>query len=250
MPQMYTAMCEELASHGYIVVSIAHTYFTASVIFPDGRVIKPIPEKYTQTKFPDQDLKTWIEDVKFVLNSLDKMNDDKDDQFYKSFDLDRIGMFGHSLGGAIAFELCLNDKRVKAGINLDGFIWGDTKANDLNKPFLFMLAQGSVDHFEAMTDEEVASKYSVDIEQQKETRKNFEKIYKDLKQTDLIRSVVIPNINHFGFTDFLLLKEFPLYKNNKQISDYNAIAGQADGYKTMNLINEYIVDFFDKNIKA
>lgn len=248
-PQVYTAFCEELASHGYIVASIAHTYFAPSVKFPDGRDIRTALEKYTQKKIPAQDLNFWVEDVKCVLDSLAEINKNKNDQFYQNFDMSKVGMIGHSFGGVTAFELCLNDPRVKAGINLDGFIAGDTQANDLKKPFLFMLAQGSIDHGESMTDEEVVQRYGVDIEQQRENRKNFEKISKNLKETDLIKRVIIKDIQHMGFSDNLILKELPLYKNNKNLCDLDAIVGVAEGYKTINLINEHIVNFFSKYLK-
>jgi pimeloyl-ACP methyl ester carboxylesterase len=37
-----------------------------------------------------------------------------------SLDLNRIGIFGHSLGGAIAANAMANDRRFDAGLNLDG----------------------------------------------------------------------------------------------------------------------------------
>ena len=39
-------------------------------------------------------------------------------------DLDHIGMFGHSLGGATAAATMLIDRRIDAGLDMDGFLFG------------------------------------------------------------------------------------------------------------------------------
>ena len=61
-----TAQAEDLASHGYIVASIDHTYEAPEVIFPGGRIavqVNPQPSQATV-------LTTRIADVQFVLDSL------------------------------------------------------------------------------------------------------------------------------------------------------------------------------------
>ncbi len=249
-PSMYTAICEELASHGYIVVSIAHTYFAKSARFPDGRIISPAPEKYTQKKVPDADLNIWLNDVRYILDTLQTINNDTHDSFYHCFDMQRIGMLGHSFGGIAAFEMCMHDARVKAGINIDGYIWGDSKANDMTKPFLFMLAQENIDLLtqQSMTDEEMASKYSVEVEQIVEHRNNIEKICKYMQPTKTLQRVIIPETKHMSFSDLMILKEIPLFKNNKQIVDFDVSIGKANGFEVMATINREIVQFFDNNL--
>jgi len=53
-------------------------------------------------------------------------------------DLDRLGVMGHSLGGATAVQVCLEDPRFKAAINLDGFQFGDIRRRSLNRPVLMI----------------------------------------------------------------------------------------------------------------
>src|SRR5215213_11145711 len=48
MPAVYTALAEELASHGFIVVGVNHTYNASVTVFADGRVVPAAPEAQPQ----------------------------------------------------------------------------------------------------------------------------------------------------------------------------------------------------------
>lgn len=249
-PILYSAFCEELASHGYIVVSIAHTYFAEKVTFPSGRTICPSPEKYKSQSMPSpEEQEIWIKDVKFVIDALSMFNINQNNIFFNFFDLKHIGMFGHSMGGVIAFQTCLKDERVKAGISLDGIPFNEIiNIADLKKPFMFILAQDSLDSLKA-SDEELAQKFNVDIELIKKMRKgamdlhNYDEILKSKSY------IIFPNIKHAGFSDLLLLKEQHIFKNNKEIVNLENMTGAVDGFSMMQTINEHIVNFFDKHLK-
>lgn len=43
--------------------------------------------------------------------------------FQGKLDLQKIGVIGHSVGGAVAYNLAINDRRVKAAIDLDGTVF-------------------------------------------------------------------------------------------------------------------------------
>lgn len=255
-PPMYTAFCEELASHGYIVVSIAHTYYATEVKFPDGRIIKPAPEKYAQQTMPSkQEEELWVDDIKFVLDFLDICNKNSHDTFYNIFDLKKVGIVGHSMGGLAAFELCLKDSRFQAGVSLDSLPFENNIIKNLNKPFMVILAQETVDSMYA-SDQELAEKMKVSIADIIQMRKMNEKMfaaeknnYEEIAKSKNVSCVAIPDIRHMGFSDLLLFKELSIYKNHKNILDMDAGVGSTDGYKTINLINEHIVSFFDKNLK-
>ena len=55
--------------------------------------------------------------------------------------LQSVGVFGHSFGGAAAAEICHLDDRFKAGIDLDGDPYGDVIKTGLNQPFMFILSE-------------------------------------------------------------------------------------------------------------
>src|SRR5204863_3259362 len=51
-------------------------------------------------------------------------------------DLSRIGIFGHSLGGASAAYSLMEDARIKAAINIDGFLPEKNYTMTSDKPFM------------------------------------------------------------------------------------------------------------------
>lgn len=260
-PVEYTAFCEELASHGYIVVGIAHTYFASSVLFPDGRQITTPREKYMQQNKPDfeKDQELWIADAQFVIDQLTKINANSKDQFFNLFDLDKIGMFGHSFGGLVSLYMLLSDNRIKAGINFDQMSYLASNKIAITKPFMFLMAQQTIDCINALnkSDEQLAQVFECDIEiiraQMREAQSdwiNMEKNYQQLIASNKVPYAIIPNIKHGGFSDYLVLKELPLYKNNKQLINLEAVTGTANGFETMEKINQHIVGFFDKYLKG
>ena len=102
-----TVLVEDLASRGYVVVTIGHTYDATEVEFPGSRVELGRPGLDT-----DGHLQVAIRraDTRFVLDQLN---------------LTRVGMFGHSLGGATTGQSMVADSRVVAGLDLDGHVIPD-----------------------------------------------------------------------------------------------------------------------------
>ncbi len=180
---MYTAQMEYLASHGYVVFSIDFTYETPISIFPNQEVryhnqvfIDTIWQDFSydlylakQDSFQREEdflnrisiMKDLMDyapysqridhmalDVKFVMNQLEAIIKKPNGPFYQKLDLERIGVMGHSLGGAVAGVACSIDARIRAGINLDGTQWGSLIHNDLDAPFLFMTAVRDSSYFD------------------------------------------------------------------------------------------------------
>ncbi|GAA2343590.1 hydrolase [Dactylosporangium salmoneum] len=144
-----TAVVEELASHGYVVVTIDHTHDSSLVEFPGGRTeARAVPEPTD----PDgaepiiaEALRTRVADTRFVLDRLLFLAHGRNPDAERAplpaglpgaLDLARVGMFGHSLGGATAAEMMYEDRRVRAGANLDGTESGAVLDGGLDRPFL------------------------------------------------------------------------------------------------------------------
>src|SRR5256886_2928209 len=80
----YSTLAEDLASHGYVVVGLDAPYRTSSVVFPDGRVMRRIPENNPELclektgQEPDRCanslLAAWTSDMAFVLDKLEQLN--------------------------------------------------------------------------------------------------------------------------------------------------------------------------------
>lgn len=133
--QIYTSLIENLVSNGFVVASINHPYVSGVTVFPDGRAIY-------STSLPSGDIgiRSVVEDAKFVLDTLELLNS-SDDLFMGRFDLSRVGMFGHSFGGAATSICCYEDERFVCGLTLDGVFYNNYISQGLDKPFLLMIAE-------------------------------------------------------------------------------------------------------------
>lgn len=142
---------EELASHGYIVVGVDHPYYASAVEFLDGRIVKfgprenpnvPTLEPAEREAILESIAKIWADDVVAVADELESIDGDAtDEQFGGRLDLARMGIFGHSFGGATAAESCRRDARFRCGMNMDGKPYGPVAKEGLRQPFLFLLAE-------------------------------------------------------------------------------------------------------------
>ncbi|HYQ67261.1 alpha/beta hydrolase [Actinophytocola sp.] len=124
-----TALSEDLASHGYVVAAIDHTYESFATTFPDGRVTTCDACTLDVDDFPTLDIESRAHDVSFVLDELTRM---------PLVDPSRIGMAGMSLGGASVGETMLTDARVHAGVDLDGTMFKPLPETGFSRPFMFL----------------------------------------------------------------------------------------------------------------
>lgn len=75
------------------------------------------------------------------MDQLERLNAaDPSCRFQRRLDIQHLGIFGHSFGGATALWFCHDDFRCKAGIDLDGQPFGSVIKEGLTKPFLFLLS--------------------------------------------------------------------------------------------------------------
>ena len=110
-----TDKSEDLASWGYIVVGLDTSDTTISV-FPDGTVVRGQIIPNTAPGI-DAAIEGRLRDLQFVLDQLPSLNGDP--RLAGRLDLENIGVFGFSLGGSTAAQLCLRDPRCKAGVGTD-----------------------------------------------------------------------------------------------------------------------------------
>ena len=157
-----TALVEDLASHGYIVVTIDHIHDAGIVELPDGHVeTGAIPEltEDNEIQLTTKAIQARVTDTRFVLDQLAAINQgDNPDHEHRplprglrgAFDLDRVGMFGHSDGGATTAHAMHTDPRITTGINLDGTLWTPEAAAGSDRPLL-QFGKQDLDPFQATT---------------------------------------------------------------------------------------------------
>jgi dienelactone hydrolase len=125
----YTFIFEDLASRGYVVASVDHTYEATAIEFPDGRFVKSVFGSYLAEDTLRSDAQAFSlalsarwGDLKFVLHELDRLNAEAEDPFAGRLDLSRVALAGHSMGGMIALLGVERGTGFKAGIIVDSMV--------------------------------------------------------------------------------------------------------------------------------
>ncbi|KOY14777.1 alpha/beta hydrolase family protein [Paenibacillus xylanivorans] len=235
---------EQLVSHGYIVAGINHTYTSMASIFPDGRVALFHPVDGTgfgKETFEKMDKlnEVWVNDVRFVLNQLEQLSAaDPDRRFTGRMDMERLGMFGHSFGGASTVQMLLSDPRVRAGINMDGALYGERRipAAGISKPLLMISADQSVAGSSVISDDQLAALGM--------TRGEVERYYEEVnaRYTPVKAGgnywLKLNNTSHMSFTDNFL------------ISPILEWVQRTDARGTHRLVNDFTLDFFNYYLKG
>lgn len=145
---LHTDYAEALASQGYIVIGIDHTYGSvATVLEEETRYLDPeaLPPREITADFLDHAnelVNTYASDVETTINYLEAMSEGEHaSEFASALDLSALGLLGHSTGGGADVAVALRDERIKAVIGLDAWvepIKEDKVENGLSIPSLFL----------------------------------------------------------------------------------------------------------------
>jgi dienelactone hydrolase len=139
----YTFLFEDLASRGYVVASIDHTYEATAVEFPNGRFVKSVLGSHLDNSWWTDDdtvsraLSVRLDDLTFVMNELERLNTSGDNPFAGKLDLTRVALAGHSLGGLTTWLGLQREPRFKAAVLLDPYL-ADIGSDPTDTPVLLM----------------------------------------------------------------------------------------------------------------
>ena len=204
-------LCIDLASHGYVIISVAHSREAVcaefdeetddgSFVFCDKSLAKKIYNpfwrgvfaalKITKAKGTNEELARkfdafqnkycsflqsrldeWVKDVDASVDYAKKNLSDLID-FEKG-----IGATGHSFGGNVAYRLCANNPDYVCGTNLDGAYFGDYQNTVMTKSFL-----------------QVSGKDNENV---------VTRVYTN--HTKTVYKVLFRDMKHFGFSDMKFL---------------------------------------------
>ena len=230
----YTTLAEDLASQGYVVVGSDAPYSAFVVVFPDGRVATRTPAgnpsedlPYTEReRIANQVIKVWSADTKFELDQLARLNaGEPPGKFRGRLDLQAVGAFGHSFGGATAAQFCHDDPRCRAGINLDGAPFGTVIQEGLHQPFTFFLS----DHGDTSDAES------------RQILGNIQSVCERSKPHCL--RLTLRGSGHFNFSDQSLLKDLYLAR----IAGATGPVGERRG---LAITSAYLHTFFEVHLKG
>jgi len=138
-------------------------------------------------------------------------------------DLSQVGMFGSSLGGATAAQAMLEDRRIRAGVNMDGTFFGNVVTAGLNRPFLLMGSDPEASESEA--DE------------------TWDQIWGRLRSPRYW--LQLDGSGHLSFTDFQVL----LAQVGTSPEDMRPLLGTIDGQRSIAVQRAYIQAFFDRHLR-
>ena len=244
-----TILMEELASNGYVVFSIAHHYESKFSFYPDGKLVsidmnssrfkqimqeqqKPgaieliykmmgldgideqrqilIDQSNALPTLLKESPMHWANDISFFLDQLELIN--LNNQLLKGkLNLKSIGVIGMSMGGMAINEICISDSRVQAGINMDGGLTGSQLDKKIQTPFMFLNGKRYVGYGRLFTSNITKDGYSFSVRE----------------------------ADHYNFTDYSIYK----------IQNLSFLMGTIEGNRTIEIMNDLGVAFFDKYLK-
>ena len=241
-----TFQIEELVSHGFVVVGLDHPYSSAVTTFPDGKTVQSTLADHWMDFSSDEafeaSLRTYdtqrtsqlqirTADVRFVLDELERLDQyDAAGLLTGRLDTARVGIFGHSFGGAVAAEACLLDSRFRAGIALDSVLYGESAKEGVAQPFLFMNSDSPDPTESELTSSSGPRRRYLTI-----TSKNLRNKRKSLAKHGGYW-ISIQGAYHMNFCDS------PLYSKIKRLTG----AGPIDVARAMRIINDYTIAFFSQ----
>lgn len=238
------SLFKELASHGYVVVSIDHTYHALSTeidgkkVYIDSKYMKELNAEDSHSDIENSYacFQKWMElrtgDINFVIDSFIQKSVKESDSFYSLIDAKSFGVAGHSLGGSAALGVARQRNDIKAvialespymcdiiGVNGNEFTWN-------TKPYLCAVMNIYSDSGYPLI--ETDNKYV--------QNKNY------LYNNGNVEYCYIEGSNHYSLTD--LVRKSPILC---------ALLGggyKKSGYDTLELINQKSLAFFDKYLSG
>ncbi|MGE7692525.1 alpha/beta hydrolase family protein [Lysinibacillus sp. NPDC094177] len=239
----------ELASHGYVVVSIDHPYHSFFTRSEDGTVTminsdfrhefeknmnKGIYSNEERYNIIQKWMKLRTDDMNFVIDTiLTKVKSDND-PIYQHINTEKIGVFGHSMGGAASVWLDRERNDISAVVNIDA-------------PFLSELVyKKEIDDFVASSKDfttPLLNIYSDDVWGQLENNSIYIANKPNNEHFKEAYTVHFQGAKHLSLTDLPLFS--PILTNILQ-------GGKADidqSYCIENE-NELILKFFDFELKG
>ena len=218
-----TAQFEALASRGYIVASVDHAYDASLTLFKDGTIAdfrsgyegELSEEEFWALRNPQ--LKTRVSDIRFMIDTIG-IKKHKGDEVWSVVDMEHIGVFGHSYGGATSLIASIQDERIDAAIALDGWMIPvplDIIDRGSDKPFYYIGRESWPDPL------------------------NYQQLNKFLDSSSSQSTLFLKGTEHFDYSDA------PLFSPYMQTL---GLSGEIPANELAKKLEDEIVGFFDHHL--
>ncbi|MEO8356984.1 MAG: hypothetical protein ABI621_13815 [Chloroflexota bacterium] len=226
-----TGQALQLASHGYVVIGVQHTYGAVVTVFDDGTVAANNPSALPEGAPDDEyDIAAhtladqWAGDMGFALDFIGEQNGDSNSQFFNSIDLSLVGVYGHSTGGGAAIQFCGTDTRCKALFGQDPFmrpVSYEVLESGVTQPSFFMFSQVWTDDVGSINN------------------RLFDGFHANSKQA--VGAVSIEGTAHYDFSDLPLLSP---------LTPQLGLKGPINGRRVTTIIDDYLLSFFEMTLRG
>lgn len=243
---------EELTSQGYVVVSLDQPGTAAATLFPDGSLIPlmsdmavfdrymPLALSQAPEQTPEMNgvplpggiIPFLADDLSFVLDQLEVL-EREDPTIAGRLDLDRVGVFGMSLGGYIGAAACHRDIRFQACVAVDSGHTTGVAREGLVQPLMIISRDAEVMRQEraragGWPDDEIT--HTIASQRALFAHNQGDAYY-----------VTMNDMFHVNWTDA------PIWS---PIIGWMGLAGPIDPYRGFADTNALTVAFFDRYLKA
>jgi dienelactone hydrolase len=213
----YNFMASAIASEGFMVITIDHPGDTNIITYPDGHSVysnlsnvedidELAPLSYTRAA-----------DISFIIDQLSNstaMSELLLQNGSRKLSIDRVGVLGHSLGGAAANLAAAQDSRIRGIINLDGPFYGSPSFSELSSPVLY-----------------------VAIEREDDPR--FLKLWPELQGAKMW--IKVANLSHVGMMDIPTL----LQAAGEDTKDYADLFGTMEAAEWIRIFTAFTTEWMN-----
>ncbi|MEM9556665.1 MAG: hypothetical protein AAGC60_20565 [Acidobacteriota bacterium] len=250
-----TMLMQELASHGFVVVSVAHPYEEVATVYPDGDLVIgdyghmtavrrqfPLPEVYAalaaaqgaekealfrntidSADLIEQSLRVWTDDSHSALDHLEQI----EAHLGRPLDRTRLGVAGYSLGGVAAAQLCVERPEAVACLDVDCLVYGSMIDEMPHKPLMFLSSEAFEVANDVLFERTTAPAYHVTIADT--THQNFSDMHLQ--------------------APFLSLLSIPPALG-EAVGIVGPVLGSLDPERASTIENAYVLAFFERHLRG
>jgi hypothetical protein len=225
-----TGQALQLASNGYIVIGVQHTYGAVVTVFDDGTVAPNNPDALPRDApdaqydvAADKLVDQWAGDLSFALDYMNEQNSNSNSPFFNTLDPSLVGVYGHSTGGGAAIQFCGTDARCKAVLGQDPFmhpVSTEVLESGVTQPAFFMFSQRWHDDTDSLNNRQ----FKPFIE----------------KSPEALGAAYIEGTAHYDFSDLPLLSP---------LAPQLGLKGPINGKRVTTIVDDYLLSFFNLTLK-